>query len=260
MAAVATAGSLILPSAALAQNAPSAVFSPGDLIKGTQFSSVYYYAPNGKRYVFPNEKTYFTWYADFSNIKVLSTAQLGVIPIGGNVTYRPGVKMVKITSDPRVYVVAETGVLRHVATEQLAETLYGLNWKNKIEDIPDAFFVNYKLGTAIQTATDFDPSDVQTITTTITQDKQFDQTQAAISIGDASMVGFLPTTMTVKRGVTVTWTNRDVTTHTVTGSGWGSGDIAPGATYSRTFSTAGSFDYHCTIHPTMQGTVNVVNP
>jgi plastocyanin len=33
--------------------------------------------------------------------------------------------------------------------------------------------------------------------------------------------------------------------------------MAPGATFSRTFSTAGTFTYHCTIHPGMVGTVSV---
>lgn len=76
-----TMGAMLLPSATLAANAPSAAFSPGDLIKSSANASVYYYASNGKRYVFPNEKTYFSWYPDFSNIKVLSVAQLGVLPI-----------------------------------------------------------------------------------------------------------------------------------------------------------------------------------
>jgi plastocyanin len=257
--AVATMGSLMMPMATLAQNAPSAVFSPGDLIKGTMFSSVYYYAPNGKRYVFPNEKTYFTWYTDFSKVKTISNAQLGVIPIGGNVTYRPGFKMVKITTDPRTYVVDQGGILRHVGSEQLANTLYGLSWKSKIDDLPDPFFINYKVGTPIQTASDYNPANVMTLTSTISQDKQFDETNVSVSIGDFATTGFVPTTITVKKGTTITWTNRDVTMHTVTGSGWDSGNIDKNGTYARKFDTVGSFDYHCNLHPVMQGTVNVVN-
>lgn len=258
--ALAATGSFFLPAAVYAMtNAPSAVFSPGDLIKGTSFTSVYYYGPNGKRYVFPNEKTYFTWYPDFSAVKTLSDAQLGVIPLGGNVTYRPGVKMVKITTDPRTYVVDRGGILRHVQSEQLAETLYGLAWKGNVHDIPDGFFTNYRVGTPIQTAPDYNPQNIATLTPTITLDKQFDVTQVTVSIGNMSTIGFVPTSMTVKKGTTVTWTNRDSTDHTVTGSGWDSGFIAPGESYSHRFDTVGSFDYSCTIHPTMQGTVNVVN-
>ena len=70
---------------------------------------------------------------------------------------------------------------------------------------------------------------------------------------------YAPNPVTVPVGGTVTWTNGDTITHTSTGDGgtWDSGNIAPGATFSRTFSTAGSFRYHCTIHPGMVGTVNV---
>jgi plastocyanin len=259
-ASFAAAVAMMLPSATLAAtNAPSAVFSPGDLIKGKSTSGVYYYASNGKRFVFPNEKTYFTWFKDFSGVKTISDAQLGVLPLGGNVTYRPGVKMLKITTDPRTYVVDQGGILRHVGSESLANTLYGLNWQDKIEDLPDPFFTNYKLGTAIQTASDYKPADVTTLTATIAQDKQFDETSVTVSIGDMATVGFVPTTLTIKKGSQITWTNRDVTDHTVTGNGWTSGSLKAGESYTRRFDTAGSFDYHCDIHTVMQGTVNVVN-
>jgi len=70
---------------------------------------------------------------------------------------------------------------------------------------------------------------------------------------------YAPNPVTVAVGGAVTWTNNDTTTHTSTGDGgtWDSGNIAPGATFTRTFSSAGSFRYHCTIHPGMVGTVNV---
>jgi plastocyanin len=232
-------------------------FNAGDVVKASG-PAVYYFASNGKRYVFPNEKTYFTWYTNFTGVKTISDRQLAAIPIGGNVTYRPGRKMVKITTDPRVYVVDEGGVLRHVKTEQVAETLYTKNWNDQIDDIPDAFFVNYRLGTAIEQASEFRAADIMARVTNISQDKQLIEGQIAVAISDVS-TGFVPTSITVKRGTTVTWTNRDITPHTVTGSGWGSPTLAPDATYSYTFNSAGSFDYKCSIHPAMQGTINVVN-
>lgn len=249
----ATVAMLIAPLASSAATTVS--FNVGDLIKGSG-STVYYFAPNGKRFVFPNDKTYFTWYKDFSGVKQISDGQLSTVPLGGNVTYRPGYKMVKIDTDPRTYVVDQGGVLRHVSSEQLAITLYGLNWNNRIDDIPDAFFTNYRLGTPIQTASDYIPASVLTGTTTISQDKQFDETKITITIGSQSN-GFVPSTSTVKTGTVVTWTNSDITSHTVTGSGWGSETLAPGQTYSHTFYSKGSFDYHCSIHPVMQGTINV---
>jgi len=252
----AVASTLAMVAAPLATNAMmTTAFSYGDLIKGTG-DTVYYLASNGKRYVFPNSKTYFTWYTDFKTVKQIPDGTLSTIPLGGNVTYRPGIKMVKITTDPKVYAVDQGGFLRHVASEQLAETLFGLAWKSRIDDVPDAFFVNYRVGTQIQTASDYNPANVATQTTTINQDKQFDETKITVSIGSVSN-GFVPTSVTVKKGTTVTWVNQDNMVHNVSGNGFASGDIKYGESYSHTFNTAGSYNYNCTIHPVMQGTVNV---
>ncbi len=69
---------------------------------------------------------------------------------------------------------------------------------------------------------------------------------------------FNPSALTVSVGTVVTWTNTDSTTHTVTfDSGPDCGHVAQGATVSNTFSGAGTFAYHCTIHPFMKGTVLV---
>jgi hypothetical protein len=144
-------GTLAFPGVAMA-----ATIASGDLIKASG-PAVYYYAADGKRYVFPNEKTYFTWYSGFGTVKTITDSELAAITIGGNVTYRPGVKMVKITTDPKVYAVARGGVLRHVPTEACAVTLYGASWNTMIEDVSDGFFVNYTVGAAINSAcSDFD--------------------------------------------------------------------------------------------------------
>jgi plastocyanin len=70
---------------------------------------------------------------------------------------------------------------------------------------------------------------------------------------------FAPATLTVKVGSTVTWTNRDEEPHTVAASdgSFHSPGMGTGATYSHTFPTAGKFDYVCSIHPSMHGTVVV---
>jgi plastocyanin len=252
---VATVGSMALPATSLA--ATTGAFSAGELIKGSG-STVYYFAPNGKRYVFPNDKTYFSWYKDFSTVRTISDGQLATVPLGGNVTYRPGFKMLKITTDPKTYVVDQGGFLRWVKTEQLANTLYGLSWKSKIDDLADPFFINYKVGTPIDMAADYNPANVMTGTTTISQDKQFDETKVTISIGDQGN-GYVPSTTTIKKGVEVTWTNRDNKPHQVKGSGFDSGIIQPNQTYAYKFNTTGPFDYKDPIYPVMQGTINVVN-
>jgi len=120
----------------------------GTLIKGS-FPAVYYCGADGKRHVFPNERVYFSWYKDFSNITVLKDSDLAKIPLGANVTYRPGSRLVKAQTSPKVYVVARGGVLRWLETEAVAARLYGADWNKHIDYITDAFFVNYKIGDPI---------------------------------------------------------------------------------------------------------------
>jgi len=67
--------------------------------------------------------------------------------------------------------------------------------------------------------------------------------------------GFNPDVVTLLKGSTATWTNKDSATHTVTGSGFDSGDIASGKSWSHTFSTAGTFEYSCKHHPSMTAKV-----
>lgn len=70
---------------------------------------------------------------------------------------------------------------------------------------------------------------------------------------------FSPATLTVKTGSTVTWTNLDSAPHTVTSDSgaFGSGQLANGGSFSYTFNTAGTFDYHCSNHPSMKAKIIV---
>lgn len=72
---------------------------------------------------------------------------------------------------------------------------------------------------------------------------------------------FSPANITVKKGSTVTWTNKDSTAHTVTEDdghdGPNSGTLASGKDYSFTYNTVGTFKYRCALHPDMTGMVTV---
>jgi plastocyanin len=73
-------------------------------------------------------------------------------------------------------------------------------------------------------------------------------------------IQFDPKKLTVPPGATVKWTNEDIASHDVTGSGFksgASGGLNTGDTYSHTFNRMGTFKYRCTIHPGMEGTVVV---
>jgi len=91
-------------------------------------------------------------------------------------------------------------------------------------------------------------------------------TSAAPSPAGASMAAagvqiknfaFAPASQTVTAGQTVTWKNDDTTDHTVTAddNSFDSGLLAPGKTFTHTFAAAGTYAYHCVIHPNMTGTV-----
>ena len=70
---------------------------------------------------------------------------------------------------------------------------------------------------------------------------------------------FGPATLEVAVGTTVTWTNADSATHTVTADdgSFDSNNLATGATFTQTFAKAGTFTYHCKIHTSMKATVTV---
>jgi plastocyanin len=67
-----------------------------------------------------------------------------------------------------------------------------------------------------------------------------------------------PETLTVKRGDTVVWINKDPFPHTVTAKGvFDSHDIAASRSWKYTARKAGEFAYICTLHPNMKGTLKV---
>jgi hypothetical protein len=138
-----------------------------------QDSAVYYYGKDGRRHAFPNDKLYFTWYSDFSQVQVISATELTRMPLGQNVTYRPGVRMVKFTTLNRVYAVDAGGLLRWVKTEDVASALYGSNWNQQIDDINDAFFSNYRFGNDINNTADFNPALVTAAASSIQTDMGF---------------------------------------------------------------------------------------
>ena len=90
------------------------------------------------------------------------------------------------------------------------------------------------------------------------------ETPAAGTITEIALVNFSfsPKDVTIKKGTTVTWTNQDSAVHTVTSDTplFDSGDLAQGKSFSYTFSTAGTFPYHCTPHKAnMTGTIVVTD-
>ena len=142
--------------------------SYGDLIKTACVSgatsldpckAVYFYGDDGKRHVFPNEATYFTWYNDFDDVVEVSTSFMASLTIGKNVTVRPGSVLVRFESWDHVFAVESPRTLRHYLSSSLVQSDYGSNWSDDLITLSDSLYGNYSLGSDIDSANDYDASD-----------------------------------------------------------------------------------------------------
>lgn len=143
----------------LSAPATSSAQTTDALVRGTSSPTVYYQA-NGARYVFADAATYFSWFKNFEAVVTLSDAELAGLELKGTVPYRPGVRLVKTATDPRVYAVDADRTLRWVTSEALARTLYGADWNRNIADIDNVVFARYTIGPAINEAEDFNPHEL----------------------------------------------------------------------------------------------------
>ncbi len=146
----------------------TAAYTPtaGDLVKTATNSAVYYIDADGKRHLFVNAVTFWTWYSGdrtrwtgikFGNtaktITVISQTDFDALTLGSHVAVRPGVNLVKFQNSPKSYAVLPNAVLSYVSTEAAASALYGADWAKKIITIQDGFENDYAKTGADLTAT-----------------------------------------------------------------------------------------------------------
>jgi len=133
---------------------------PGDLIKLQNDNDptthedevVYYFDKEWYRHPFPNRKVFLSWYRDFSGVKELTGAEMAEIRLSDSVVYRPGTRLVKIPSVPKVYAVEPRGVLRWIESESVAVDLFGPDWAQRVDDVPESFFFGYREGAPLVTS------------------------------------------------------------------------------------------------------------
>jgi hypothetical protein len=126
----------------------------GDLIKlkndndskTIEDSVVYYLDKDWKRHPFPNSRVFNTWHRDFLQVKEVSKEDMAQFRMGSSILVRPGTRLVKIPSIPKVYAVEPGGILRWIETEAVAKALYGDNWSKLVDDVQESYFVGYKEG------------------------------------------------------------------------------------------------------------------
>lgn len=72
-----------------------------------------------------------------------------------------------------------------------------------------------------------------------------------------SNFSFNPGTITAKVGETITWINQDSVPHKIKSDTFNSEILNPGDSFQNTFNTPGTYDYICSIHPSMKGKIIV---
>jgi plastocyanin len=88
------------------------------------------------------------------------------------------------------------------------------------------------------------------------------ETSATASSGkivDVSIQSFAfePNSVKISVGDTVKWTNLDSAPHTIKGADFKSESLNKDDSFSYTFTKTGTYDYECSIHPSMKGVVIV---
>jgi hypothetical protein len=140
---------LLLPHAAQAATAPE--------LLTWQEPYVYWHDPNGNRYVFLTPKAVKSWYPDAdTRIRSSTIAELSTMPLAGSIAYKPGVRLLKFASDPKVYAVARYNVLRWITSENIANALYGQDWKAYVDEVSVADFPVYRIGSPIYDEHEYD--------------------------------------------------------------------------------------------------------
>ncbi len=155
------------------------IIRPGDVVTTNNLPNNYYVGVDNKRYVFTTQQSYDTWYPKASPVKLLEQKKLETVPLGGNVTYRPGMRVITFDTDPSYYVVASGGVLKKI-TQQLLRSIYGNNWRQRLDTLPEYYRADYSLGVPVKNMNDYDAV------------KEF-ETSKTISI-DKGLTSNLPTT------------------------------------------------------------------
>ncbi len=134
-------------------------------------NDLYYYAADGKRYIFPNLTIFESWFNDYdiNNFEIHDLQTLYQTPLGGNVTLRPGTLMMTET-DPNIYLITGNGNMKVFENLELLKELYGSDYEALIVTIPNFYFTNYKKDGTITKLEDF-PQISDNLT--IDQDKGF---------------------------------------------------------------------------------------
>ncbi len=139
----------------------------GYYITSPSFSTVYYITDEGTRFAFMNTNAYFTWSDTFGDVQEVEDGDLSDYSLAGVMLPKAGVVLVKIQSDPSVYMLDEgddplVPVLRKITTEDIAIEMYGSDWADYVIDVEPTFFTKFEIGDEVDEAISVDKSIMKT--------------------------------------------------------------------------------------------------
>ena len=138
--------------------------SVGDYFKAESYSTVYYLDANSTRRPFNDSQTFFTWQDDFSDVLTVTDATLPIYTLGAPMLPQPGVVLMKIQSDSKVYAIetdpadSNKAVIRWVPDEATAVAVYGSGWADYVIDVDVTLFSRFTKGTNITSGYNADTS------------------------------------------------------------------------------------------------------
>lgn len=118
-------------------------------------NELYYYAADGKRYLFPDQEIFRSWFSnyDISKFEEVDLETLYKTPLGGNVTLRPGC-LLQTPTDPTTYFVRGNGEISPI-NQKIIEEINNSEWQINIFTLPNFYFANYKRKATISSFDNF---------------------------------------------------------------------------------------------------------
>jgi hypothetical protein len=127
-----------------------------DKVKKGDGDFFYYYAADGKRYVFPTIEVYRSWFGDYATDKLVfeDLQTMYKTPLGGNVMFRPGT-LLKSPTLFDTYIAVKNGEIRPFANDKLLMEIYGSDWQKQVQELADYYFSQYQTGQPIESIKNF---------------------------------------------------------------------------------------------------------
>lgn len=124
----------------------------GDLFKVPGVSTVYVLNQNRERLYYPNSPVFQSWHDSRTTvIHEINPTCVDQYPIPRvapyGVNFLPGT-LIKIPSSARVYAIAKGGVLYQIPSEQVAASIFGSQWTQRVKDVSEVFWQNYRISTS----------------------------------------------------------------------------------------------------------------